>query len=155
MIDNGLTQEQEEQEEAEFLQSMREWPGPMPQLTGEGWRMLIRAAEREKAVRQKSKQAAIEKYGAVLVRAPSDGRASGIQGSAPTSARRILTNTSFPCIAVRIAAPCAAPGRRAKPATRPPIPMLEIGCTLRAVERMYHAPSRAFVGANLLEARRD
>jgi hypothetical protein len=55
-----------EQQEAEFLRSMREWPGPGPQLTGEGWRMLIRAAEREKAA---FRTAAIEKYGAVLVHA--------------------------------------------------------------------------------------
>jgi hypothetical protein len=45
-IDNGLTQQQEDDE---FLRSMREWPGSMPQLTGEGWDQLVRAVEREKA----------------------------------------------------------------------------------------------------------
>jgi hypothetical protein len=51
------------------LQEAESVHGLMPQLTGYDWRKLSRAAEREKAVLEKSKQAAIEKYGAVMVAA--------------------------------------------------------------------------------------
>jgi hypothetical protein len=49
-IDDGVTQEQTD---AEFQQSMKAWTdkgNTLPQLTGEGWAMLIRAQEREKLV---------------------------------------------------------------------------------------------------------
>ena len=45
-VDNNLPPEEEERRDAEFLRSMREWPGPMPQLTGDGWRRLLRAIDR-------------------------------------------------------------------------------------------------------------
>lgn len=47
-IDNGLTQEQED---AQFLRSLRARPGPLPSLTGQGYASLIRALEREKAAK--------------------------------------------------------------------------------------------------------
>jgi len=48
-IDSGLTQEQED---AEFLQAILEWPGPMPSLSGEELAKLMRAMDREKAARE-------------------------------------------------------------------------------------------------------
>jgi hypothetical protein len=48
-VDNSLPPEEQERRDAAFLKSMRERPGPMPQLTGDGWRMLLRALDREKA----------------------------------------------------------------------------------------------------------
>jgi hypothetical protein len=48
-VDNSLPPEEEARRDAAFLKSIREWPGPMPQLTGEGWQQLLRAIERGKA----------------------------------------------------------------------------------------------------------
>jgi hypothetical protein len=48
-VDNSLPPEEQARRDAAFLKSMRERPGPMPQLTGNGWAMLLRAIDREKA----------------------------------------------------------------------------------------------------------
>jgi len=47
-VDNSLPPEEQARRDAAFLKRMREreW---LPQLTGEGWRMLLRAIDREKA----------------------------------------------------------------------------------------------------------
>jgi hypothetical protein len=149
----GPTQEQVEREEAEFLRSTRAGLWSRAQLTGEGWLMLFRAAERENAALQKSKQAAIEKYGAVLVHAaerwarPRHPEVAYYLGKADPYEWFIRMYRG----AYRRAMWQPAPRRRSEgPATKPPIPLL-----LRAVERMHDAPSRPFVGAYLLEARRD
>jgi hypothetical protein len=50
-VDNSLPPEEQARRDAAFLKSMRERPGPMPQLTGNGWAMLLRAIDREKAAK--------------------------------------------------------------------------------------------------------
>ena len=93
---------------------MTERPGPMPQLTGEGWLKLIRAAECEEVAFQKSKEAAIDKYGAVLVNAAERWARPRLRGSGNTShgcdgclARLLIAGTGFAHLAVGQA--CAAP----------------------------------------------
>jgi len=146
-----------EQQEAEFLLSIRERPGPGPQLTGEGWRMLIRAADREKAAFQRSKQAAIAKYGAVLVNAAE----RWARPRHPEISRTYLAVDPYEFFirmyrgGYRRAMWDSARRRRSRLATRSPIPQrVETRSTLRAIQRLHDAPSRPFVGAYLLEAHR-
>jgi hypothetical protein len=150
-----------EQQEAEFLRSMRDWPGAGPQLTGHGWRMLIRAAEREKAAFQKSKQAAIEQYGAVLVNAAE----RWAQPRHPEVSYAYLAGLDPYEFYIRMYrrgyrqamwdAESSALGRRSKSETRPPLSRLDLYRTARAIRRLQDGPLRPFVGAYLLEARRD
>ena len=47
-VDNSLPPEEQARRDAAFLKRMRERER-LPQLTGDGWRMLLRALDREKA----------------------------------------------------------------------------------------------------------
>src|SRR5262249_38630197 len=118
-------------------------------------RAKVESAERKKAALHKSKQAAIEKYGAVMVAAAERG-----------GGHRLPPNLSIDPYGSLIA--CyratywtAMTRKEAKLPkvkqlrTRRPVPKLDLACTVRAIERMHGAPSRPFVGAYLLEACRD
>jgi hypothetical protein len=113
-------------------------------------------AKNARKLPSRSRSRAIEKYGAVLVRAAERWARPRL----PEVAYYLGKVDPFEFFirmyrgAYRRAIWQPAPRRRSKLATRPPIPPLEIGCTLRAVERMHDGPSRAFVGAYLLEAHR-
>jgi hypothetical protein len=128
----------------------------MPQFTGYGWRKSTRAAEREKAAFQKSKQAAIEKHGAVLVNAAE----RWARPRYPEVSRTYLAEDPYEFFirlyrgGYRLAMWDAARRRRSKPATKSSIPRVDTRSTLRAVQCLQNAPSRPFVGAYLLEARR-
>lgn len=155
---NGLTQEEEEQQEDDLLRSMREWGGPGPQLTGEAWRMLIRAAEREKVAFQRSKQAAIAKHGAVLVNAAERWARPRHPEVSYTYLAGVDPYEFFVRMyrgAYRRAMWDAGRRRRPQEETTPQISWQEGRRTLRAIKRVQAAPSRPFVGAYPLEARRD
>jgi hypothetical protein len=105
-------------------------------------------AEREQAALHNSKQAAIEKHGAVLVHAAErwgHHRLSGVGSDVGIDPYEYLIRLYRG--AYRQAMSERAPRQ---PATRPPVRQL-----LRAVERVHDTTSRPFVGAYLLEAHRD
>jgi hypothetical protein len=129
--------------------------GLMPQLTGYGWRKLIRAGELEKAAFQKSKQAAIQKYGSVLVHAaerwarPRHPEVSHtyLAGVDPYEFYIRMYRSGY-----RQAMWDAEVRRRPKREDSPPISPLELYRTLQAIQRLQNASLRPFVGAYLLEA---
>jgi hypothetical protein len=115
---------------------------------------MVQAISARKAeITQKSKQAAIEKYGAVMV-AAAERWARPRHPEVYTYLANVDPYEFF--IRMYRGAYRRAmwqPARRSKPATRPPIPQREIRCTLRAIERVHETASRSFVGAYLLQAR--
>ena len=133
----------------------------MPQLTSYACRKLNRtiAMERQKATFEKSKAAAIEKYGAVLVNAAERWARQrypefvgfGLGDMDPYYEYAIRMYRG----AYRRAMWDAALSRRPRRETRKPIRPVVVDRTLRAIERLHDGPSRPFVGAYLLEARRD
>jgi hypothetical protein len=85
-VDNSLPPEEQERRDAAFLKSMRERPGPMPQLTGDGWRMLLRAIDREKAAKD----------------APPDQTKPAASEEAPEPVKRTFMQEMFAGIGPRV-----------------------------------------------------
>jgi hypothetical protein len=130
----------------------------MPQLTGYGWRKWIRTSELKEAVFQKSKAEAIEKYGPVLVNAAErwarprypEVSSTYLAGVDPYEFYIRMSRGGY-----RRAMWDSKLSRRPKQEMIPPISRLELYRTLRAIQRLQDASSNPFVGAYLLEARRD
>jgi len=123
------------------------------QLTAYAFAGVAKKAE----ATHKSKQAAIEKYGAVMVAA-----AERWVGNRFPPNMSIDPDPYGSLIACYRAAYWMAKTRKeaklpkmVQSRTRRPVPEQEQACMVRAIERMNDAPSRPFVGAYLLEAHRD
>jgi len=139
----------------DFIEDI-ERPEFMPQLTSYGCRN--RAAEREEAAFQKSKAAAIEKYGAVLVNAAERWARPRHPEVSYTYLAGVDPHEFFVRMyrgAYRRAMWDGGRRRRPQEETTPQISWQEVRRTLRAIKRVQAAPSRPFVGAYPLEARRD
>jgi hypothetical protein len=121
-------------------------------------RQLNRAIHRQKDAFEKSKQAAVETYGAVLVNAAErwarprypEVSCTYLAGVDPYEFYIRMYRSGY-----RHAMWEAKLGRRPKQEIRPPILRLEFYRTVQAIQRLHNAPSRPFVGAYLLETRRD
>jgi hypothetical protein len=113
------------------------------------------AAERKKAALHKSKQAAIEKYGAVMVAAAERWGGNRLPPNMSIDPYGSLIACYRATYGTAITRKKAKLPKVIQLRTRRPVPELDLACTVRAIERMHDAPSRPFVGAYLLEACRD
>src|SRR5262245_62319436 len=113
------------------------------------------AAERKEAALRKSKQAAIEKYGAVMVAAAERWGGHRLPPNMSIDPYGSLIGCYRATYWAAMTRKKAKMPKVMQPRTRRPVPELDLACTVRAIERMHDAPSRPFVGAYLLEACRD
>ena len=113
----------------------------------------IRAKKAETT--QKSKQAAIEKYGAVMVAAAERWGGNRLPPNMSIDPYGSLIACYRATYWIAMTRKEAKLPKVMQLRTRRPVSELDLACTVRAIERMHDAPSRPFVGVYLLEACRD